>query len=235
MPQSNFLSPDLLHPSWRPWLEAEFEKPHFQKLKAFLISEASEGKLVYPEEANILGAFTATPFEAVKIVILGQDPYHGQLNGTPQAHGLSFSVPDGQRLPPSLRNIFKELATDLSEPSVSQRQSGDLSAWAEQGVLLLNAVLTVRAGEAGSHQNQGWETFTAQAISALNEHIEGLVFVLWGRYAQAKASLIDESKHLILKSAHPSPLSAYNGFFGSRPFSKANHYLQAQGKAPIVW
>lgn len=232
------ISTEAYPSSWREVLEDEFKKPYFQTLTKFITKERFEGKVIYPSEDKIFEAFKKTPFDAVKVVILGQDPYHGEVDGSPQAHGLSFSVPAGIRPPPSLRNIFKELETDLTgtanhEPAL--RTSGDLTPWAHQGVLLLNACLTVRAGEAGSHQGEGWEHFTEAILKSLNERREGVAFVLWGRHAQAKASLIDESRHLILKSAHPSPLSAYNGFFGSRPFSQINAYLESQGKAPIAW
>ena len=213
--------------SWEKVLFDEFEKPYFEALKAFL-AEEKETHTIYPKSANIFGAFNNTPFENVKIVILGQDPYHGEN----QAHGLSFSVQDGVPHPPSLRNIFKELKDDMGCPIP---KSGNLSQWAKQGVFLLNAVLTVRASEANSHRNQGWENFTDAVIKLLSAHKEHLVFILWGAPAGAKESLIDEKKHLILKAPHPSPLSSYRGFFGSKPFSKSNEFLTCKGIKPISW
>ncbi|GAB1447573.1 uracil-DNA glycosylase [Bacteroidota bacterium] len=215
--------------SWKEVLSEEFDKAYFTNLVEFLKQEKAAGQLIYPPGNQIFAAFDATPFEAVKVVILGQDPYHGP----GQAHGLCFSVNNGIAHPPSLQNIFKELSTEV--PGFRIPQSGNLSKWANQGVLLLNATLTVRAGQAGSHQKKGWETFTDAVISALSEQKENLVFILWGAYAKSKASLIDTSKHAIVSSVHPSPLSAYNGFFGSRPFSKTNEELQRRGIAPIDW
>lgn len=218
-----------LPPSWLKILKAEFEKPYMLHLKQFLASEKLNGQLIYPPNDAIFNAFKYSPFEEVKVVILGQDPYHG----ANQAHGLSFSVQKGLAIPPSLQNIYKELQTDI--PGFKIPKHGDLTNWATQGVLLLNATLTVRANQAGSHQKMGWESFTDRAIEALSSEREGLVFMLWGRYAQAKAPLIDASKHLILKAAHPSPFSAYNGFFGCKHFSRANAYLVSLGNKPIHW
>ena len=216
-----------LDPSWKALLQGEFEKPYFADLAAFVRNEY-QTSTVYPAPANIFRALDLCPVDQAKVVILGQDPYHGPR----QAHGLSFSVPDGVRPPPSLQNILKELHADLGLPIA---KSGDLTKWAQQGVLLLNATLTVEAGKAGSHQGKGWETFTDAVIKALAAAKEGLVFILWGRFAQQKEALIDKTKHLVLKAAHPSPFSADHGFFGSRPFSQANAYLEAHGKSPIDW
>ncbi len=214
--------------SWQPALGRELTQPYMQSLLAFLQQEEAQGKTIFPPAPLIFNAFKHTPFEKVRVVIIGQDPYHGP----GQAHGLSFSVPSGTALPPSLRNIFKELASDLDLPMPG---SGDLTPWANQGVLLLNAILTVEMAQAGAHQNRGWELFTDAAIAALNTEKTGLVFVLWGSYAQKKGALIDPSRHLILQSAHPSPLSAHRGFFGSRPFSAINAHLLRQGQTPIEW
>ncbi|MEO6536265.1 MAG: uracil-DNA glycosylase [Candidatus Paceibacterota bacterium] len=216
--------------SWKKALEEEFGKPYFQELTSFVKKEYLEGK-VYPAPANIFKAFELTPFDDVKVVILGQDPYHG----AKQAIGLSFAVENGTTLPPSLRNIYKELESDLG--TKEEHSDGDLSRWAKQGVLLLNATLTVRASEAGSHQGHGWEQFTDAAIKALSDKREHLVFILWGNYARAKAGagLIDRTKHLVIESAHPSPFSAYNGFFGSKPFSKTNEYLKEHNEKTIDW
>ncbi|HVV39206.1 MAG TPA: uracil-DNA glycosylase [Candidatus Paceibacterota bacterium] len=214
--------------SWKQHLEQEFGKEYFKELTDFVKSEYKNGA-VYPAPKNIFRAFQLCPFEKVEVVILGQDPYHGPK----QANGLSFAVEEGMRLPPSLQNIFKEIENDLGKPMV--HTSGDLTRWAEQGVLLLNATLTVRAHLAGSHQNKGWEQFTDAAIAALSDQREHLVFILWGNYARTKGARIDRSKHLVIESPHPSPFSAYNGFFGSKPFSKANNYLVKQGKKPIDW
>lgn len=213
--------------SWKQVLSDQFEASYFIQLKEFLLAEKSK-YLVYPPGPQIFAAFDLTPFENVKVVILGQDPYHGP----GQAHGLCFSVPEGTDQPPSLQNIFKELHNDLGIP-VSKK--GNLTRWAQQGVLLLNATLTVRAHQAGSHQNKGWEQFTDAAISRLSKHREYLVFMLWGNYAIAKESLIDIGKHLTLKSPHPSPLSASRGFFGNKHFSKANDYLVKHGIGPVDW
>lgn len=214
--------------SWMRKLAEEFEKPYFEKLTRFVKEEYAKGA-VYPQPKDIFRAFDLTPFDEVKVVILGQDPYHGQK----QAIGLSFAVEEGVTLPPSLRNIYKELASDLGKP-VTHRD-GDLSRWAKQGVLLLNATLTVRAASPGSHQGKGWEEFTDAVIRVLSEEREHLVFILWGNYARTKGAHIDRSKHCVIESAHPSPFSANNGFFGSKPFSKANAYLEAEGKLPIDW
>lgn len=216
-----------LEESWKKLLNDEFEKPYFKELTDFVKKEYSSGA-VYPPPKFIFNALDTTPVNKVKVVILGQDPYHGP----GQAHGLSFSVPQGIALPPSLINIYKEIKEDLGSNPPS---SGNLERWAKQGVLLLNATLTVKAGRAGSHQNKGWEQFTDAVIHKLAETKEHLVFILWGSYAQKKGSFINPEKHLVLKSAHPSPLSAYNGFFGSRPFSQANVYLLAHGEEPIDW
>ncbi|MDR0976518.1 MAG: uracil-DNA glycosylase [Prevotellaceae bacterium] len=213
--------------SWRTRLQTEFDKEYFERLTDFVRNEYRTNT-VYPPGPLIFNAFNLCPSDAVKVVIIGQDPYHG----AGQAHGLCFSVNDGVPFPPSLLNIFKEIKADVGS---EMPRSGNLTRWAEQGVLLLNATLTVRAGQAGSHQGHGWETFTDAAIRTLAEERSGLVFILWGSYAQRKGALIDRSKHLVLTSAHPSPLSAYNGFFGNKHFSRANAYLQAQGKTPIVW
>ncbi|MEI7594615.1 MAG: uracil-DNA glycosylase [Bacteroidota bacterium] len=213
--------------SWRAILENEFKKAYFIDLKRFLIEEKSKFS-VYPPGNLMFSAFNLTPFENVKVVIIGQDPYHGD----GQAHGLSFSVPEGIKPPPSLANIFKELNTDLNIPI---QKNGCLDKWAKQGVLLLNATLSVRANQAGSHQKKGWEQFTDAAISNISEKKQGVVFILWGNFAKEKQKLIDESKHFILTAAHPSPFSAYNGFLGCKHFSKANELLIKQGKEPIEW
>lgn len=214
--------------SWKEQLADAFDQPYFRQLKQFLIAEKRAKKVIYPAGKNIFNAFALTPWDKVKIVILGQDPYHG----LGQAHGLAFSVQEGIATPPSLQNIYKELAADLGLPIPKQ---GNLSAWAKQGVLLLNTVLTVEAGQAHSHRGQGWEFFTDHIIQILSERKSGLVFVLWGSPAQQKERLIDAKKHLILKSVHPSPLSAHRGFLGCRHFSKINQYLEQQGKAAIDW
>lgn len=218
-----------LEPGWLKVLGNELEKPYMKNLKSFLLEEKQKGFVVYPQNADIFNAFNHTPFDKVKVVILGQDPYHGQ----GQAHGLSFSVQRGIAVPPSLRNMYKELAEDFT--GFKTPLHGDLTSWADQGVLLLNATLTVRANEAASHQKRGWETFTNQVISTLSKERSGIVFLLWGRFAQQKEVLIDTSKHFVLKTAHPSPLSAYNGFFGSKHFSTANQLLEKQGLKPIDW
>lgn len=218
-----------LESSWLNVIGDEFEKPYMKALKSFLQEEKQKGLTVYPKGSDIFNAFNHTPFNEVKVVILGQDPYHGPH----QAHGLSFSVQKGIAIPPSLKNMYKELSSEFSDFKVPNH--GNLTAWADQGVLLLNATLTVRAHEAGSHQNKGWETFTDKVITELSAQRKGLVFLLWGRYAQQKESLIDSKKHHILKAAHPSPFSAYNGFFGSGHFLKANEFLVQQGLTPIDW
>lgn len=214
--------------SWKEALKDEFEKPYFKELTAFVKSEYETGT-VYPHPKNIFNAFELTPFNEVRVVILGQDPYHGQ----GQAHGLSFSVVEGVRNPPSLQNIYKELESDLGKPV--DTSTGDLTRWAKQGVLLLNATLTVRANTPGSHQGKGWEQFTDAAIKALSDKRERLVFILWGNYAKAKGAHIDRAKHLVIESPHPSPFSAHSGFFGSKPFSKTNEYLEEHGSAVIQW
>jgi uracil-DNA glycosylase len=216
-----------LEKSWKELLKDEFEKPYFKELSSFVHREY-QANTVYPPPKFIFNALDSLPVAKVKVVILGQDPYHGP----GQAHGLSFSVPDGIALPPSLQNIYKEIQTDIGK---SSPQSGNLDRWVKEGVLLLNATLTVRAHQAGSHQNKGWEQFTDAIIHHLAESKDHLVFILWGNYAQRKGAFIDTEKHLVIKSAHPSPLSAYNGFFGSRPFSQANEYLIAHGQTPINW
>ncbi|MBQ9469968.1 MAG: uracil-DNA glycosylase [Bacteroidales bacterium] len=216
-----------IDPQWKSVLINEFQHEYFAQLKAFLLNEKRR-YTVYPPGNQIFEAFNSTPFEQVKVVILGQDPYHGP----GQAHGLCFSVQHGVPIPPSLRNIYKELQADLG---ISPPPHGHLARWAEQGALLLNATLTVRAGCAGSHQNQGWERFTDAAIAALSAHRQHLVFMLWGSYAQSKTALIDARRHLVLSSPHPSPLSASRGFFGCKHFSQANAYLQQHGIAPIDW
>lgn len=216
-----------IEPSWKRALEEEFGKEYFKGLAAFVKEEYQKGA-VYPPPKAIFRAFELTPFDAVKVVILGQDPYHGP----GQANGLSFAVNEGVVLPPSLQNIYKELESDVG---AVPRKSGDLERWATQGVLLLNATLTVRARAAGSHQNKGWEAFTDAAIKALSDKRESLVFILWGNYARQKGAHIDRSKHHVIESAHPSPFSAASGFFGSKPFSKANEYLVAKGETPIDW
>jgi uracil-DNA glycosylase len=219
-----------IEPSWKKALKSEFGKEYFAKLTEFVKEEYAKGA-VYPAPKNIFKAFDLTQFNDVKVVILGQDPYHG----AHQAIGLSFAVEKGITIPPSLRNIYKEIESDLG--TAREQTDGDLTRWAEQGVLLLNATLTVRAGNAGSHQGHGWEEFTDAAIKALSDQREHLVFILWGNYARNKAGagLIDRTKHLVIESAHPSPFSASNGFFGSKPFSKANEYLQEHGEKEIEW
>lgn len=217
-----------IEPSWHRVLEEEFEKFYFETLTSFVRSEY-QTKRIYPPGEQIFRAFDLCPFEDVRVVILGQDPYHG----VGQAEGLAFSVPEGVEVPPSLRNILTEIASDLGHPS--QIVGGHLTPWCSQGVLLLNATLTVVAHEAGSHQGHGWETFTDQVISLLSSQREHLVFMLWGNYARCKRALIDRQKHLILEAPHPSPLSAHRGFFGCRHFSKANAYLQRYGYEPIRW
>ena len=217
-----------LEAGWQQHLGGEFDKDYMARLRAFLGAEKQAGKTVYPAGQDIFNAFNLTPFERVKVVILGQDPYHGPN----QAHGLCFSVQRGVKTPPSLVNIYKEIHRDLDIPIPSH---GNLSHWAGQGVLLLNAVLTVEAGQAASHQKQGWETFTDQAIEQLNRDRDGLVFLLWGSHAQKKGRLIDRERHCVLEAPHPSPLSAHRGFLGCGHFSRANQYLLQQGKEPIDW
>jgi uracil-DNA glycosylase len=217
-----------LEESWKDHLASEFEKPYFKKLQEFVTDEYRSAS-VFPKSLDLFRAFNETSFDSVRVVILGQDPYHGE----EQAMGLSFSVPEEVRIPPSLKNIYKELGSDLEISTL--RRSGDLSHWARQGVLLLNSTLSVRKGEAGSHQGKGWEQFTDRVIETLSNEKEHLVFILWGNYAKVKGVRIDRSKHLVVESAHPSPLSAHNGFFGSKPFSRSNEYLVQHGHAPIAW
>ncbi|GFO70750.1 uracil-DNA glycosylase [Geomonas limicola] len=215
---------------WKDHLIDEFGKSYMQDLRTFLRGELAQRKVIYPKGNEYFNAFNSTPFEQVKVVILGQDPYHGPN----QAHGLCFSVQQGVEPPPSLINIFKEIQADLGL-SPSDFRHGNLKSWADQGVLLLNSVLTVEQGRAASHQGKGWETFTDKAIAELNEKRNGIVFMLWGSYAHKKGEVIDSSKHLVLKAPHPSPLSAHRGFLGCRHFSKANAYLVQQGSTPIDW
>ena len=217
-----------LEPGWLAQLEPEFDQLYMRQLKQFLLQQKQQGKVIYPASKQIFNAFNSAPLDQVKVVILGQDPYHGP----GQAHGLCFSVQPGVALPPSLKNIVKELQRDLQCPLPS---NGCLQAWADQGVLLLNATLTVEQGRAGSHQNQGWEQFTDRAIERLNKAREGVVFMLWGSYAQKKAALLDEQRHLVLKAPHPSPLSAHRGFLGCGHFSRANDFLRSQGQTPVNW
>lgn len=217
-----------IEPSWFSILEPEFNKPYMSELRQFLQQEKQSGKNIFPPASQVFNAFNSTPFDQVKVVVLGQDPYHG----AGQAHGLCFSVMPGVRIPPSLKNIYKELHADLG---IAVPEHGCLQPWAEQGVLLLNATLTVEESKAGAHQGRGWEQFTDAAVHALAEQREGLVFILWGSYAQKKGGFIDNRRHLVLKGPHPSPLSAHRGFFGTQPFSQANAYLQSRGEAPINW
>jgi uracil-DNA glycosylase len=218
-----------LEPGWLDVLSQELEKPYMKELKSFLLEEKQKGFTVFPKNTDIFNAFNHTPIEEVKVVILGQDPYHGQ----GQAHGLSFSVQKGVAIPPSLKNMYKELAEEFKDFKIPAH--GNLTYWADQGVLLLNATLTVRAHEAGSHQNKGWEKFTDHVIATLSEKKKGIVFLLWGRYAQQKEALINTNKHFVLKAAHPSPFSAYNGFFGSNHFKKTNEILEKEGLKVIDW
>ncbi len=221
----------MLHqidPSWKPYLREEFEKSYMKDLFGFLKEEKSKGKTIFPPEDQIFSALKLTPFDQVKVVVIGQDPYHG----VGQAHGLSFSVKQGVKPPPSLVNIFKELQNDLGLQAPTH---GSLIEWAKQGVLLLNTVLTVEEGKAGSHHQRGWEQFTDQIIEILNGEKKNLVFILWGNSAQQKAKHVNDQKHLLLKSPHPSPLSSYRGFFGSKPFSKTNAYLELHHQKKIIW
>ncbi len=218
----------MLEQSWMEALGQEFEKPYMQQLRAFLREQKDQQKVIYPRTKDVFQAFAITPFDKVKVLLLGQDPYHG----VGQAHGLCFSVQPGVKCPPSLMNIYKELKTDLG---IEAPSNGCLIPWAEQGVLLLNSVLTVESAKAGSHQGKGWELFTDKVVEVLNTQKKGLVFLLWGAYAQRKGQLIDRSRHCVLESTHPSPFSAHQGFLGSRPFSKTNAYLQAQDQSPIDW
>jgi len=212
---------------WNPVLRGEFDEPYWRELQDFVAAERSAGT-VYPPDAQVFAALHLTPLSMVKVVVLGQDPYHGPR----QAHGLCFSVREGVTIPPSLRNIFRELHDDVG---VAVAHSGDLTAWAGRGVLLLNTTLTVRAGQAASHQGHGWERFTDQVIRAVSSKPDPVVFILWGAHARRKRNLIDTARHTVIESAHPSPLSAHNGFFGSRPFSRANAALVAAGRDPIDW
>ncbi len=214
--------------SWKAVLDDEFQSGYMQKLRSFLRTEKDAKKIIYPKSADIFKAFEYAPLDKVKVVILGQDPYHGP----GQAHGLCFSVPPSIPLPPSLQNIYKELQDDLGIQPV---RHGCLVSWAKQGVLLLNSVLTVEKGQAASHQGKGWEIFSDKVISILNQQSKPIAFVLWGSYAQKKGAVIDTSKHLVIKSVHPSPLSVYRGFFGSRPFSQINAFLEKTGQTPIDW
>jgi uracil-DNA glycosylase len=223
------MSADIkLHPSWLAALKGEFDQPYMAELKRFLLSEREAGKRIFPAGANWFRALDLTPLDQVKVVILGQDPYHGP----GQAHGLCFSVPDGARPPPSLVNIYKELQSDLG---IAPPAHGFLEHWARQGVLLLNSVLTVEMGLAASHRDRGWEKFTDAVIRLVNAKAEPVVFMLWGSYAQKKAGSVDASRHLVLKAPHPSPLSAHSGFLGCRHFSKANAFLESRGMEPIDW
>ncbi len=217
-----------LHPSWLKPLQPEFQKPYMVNLKEFLKKQIAAKKVIYPPAKDFFAALDLTPLEKTKVVMLGQDPYHGPK----QAHGLCFSVQPGVPQPPSLKNIFIELQNDLG---IAPVRHGYLKHWAEQGVLLLNSVLSVEDGKAGAHQNKGWEEFTDRIIHVVNDQCDHVVFVLWGSYAQKKASFVDVQKHLVLKAPHPSPLSSYRGFFGSKPFSKANDFLIKSGRQPIDW
>ncbi len=217
-----------IEPSWKAVLREEFGKEYFTKLREFVKSEYQHA-IIYPPPKSIFRAFDLCPFGAVKVVILGQDPYHGPK----QANGLCFAMSDGVSLPPSLQNIFKEIESDLGQKLL--HRTGDLERWAKQGVLLLNATLTVRASNAGSHQKKGWEEFTDAVIYKLSSERENLVFILWGNYAKAKGAHIDRARHLVIESAHPSPFSAHSGFFGSKPFSKTNAYLTKYGQKTIDW
>jgi uracil-DNA glycosylase len=214
--------------SWLQLLNDEFEQPYFKSLCAFLATETQAGKTIYPRTLDIFNGLNHTSFESTKVVIIGQDPYHG----VSQAHGFSFSVPTGVDVPPSLKNIYKELNTDIC---MTVPEHGCLTSWADQGVLLLNAVLTVEHSNAGAHQGKGWEEFTDRIVQLLNDQREGIVFLLWGSYAQKKGKFIDRAKHCVIAAPHPSPLSAYRGFFGSRVFSKTNTYLLSVGQTAINW
>jgi uracil-DNA glycosylase len=218
----------IIEDSWKFLLKDNFEKEKLESIKSFILNEKNQGKIVYPPGALIFNAFNLTPFPKLKVIILGQDPYHGKN----QAHGLSFSVPKGIKIPPSLKNIYKELQDDIDFRIPNH---GNLEHWAKQGVLLLNAILTVNASEPASHKKSGWEEFTDSVIQKISDHSENKVFLLWGKFAQEKSKLIDNSKHLILKAAHPSPFSAHHGFFGCKHFSKTNDYLVKHGQNPINW
>ncbi|MFC1578814.1 uracil-DNA glycosylase [Pseudomonadota bacterium] len=217
-----------LEPSWLAQLEPEFALPYMAQLRSFLRAEKQAGKRIFPPGDEIFEAFAHTPLDRVKVVILGQDPYHGE----GQAHGLCFSVRPGVKVPPSLQNIYREIHDELGHPIP---RHGNLTAWADQGVLLLNSVLSVECGQAASHQGRGWETFTDRVIDVVNRECESVVFMLWGSYAQRKGALIDRQRHCVLSAPHPSPLSAHRGFFGCGHFAAANEYLQAQGREPIDW
>jgi uracil-DNA glycosylase len=217
-----------LEPSWQTPLAAEFDQPYMQQLRAFLLAEKKSGKRIFPKGSEFFNAFRHTPLDQVKVVILGQDPYHGE----GQAHGLCFSVKPTVAVPPSLKNIYKELHAELELPIPTH---GHLTAWADQGVLLLNSVLSVECARAASHQGRGWETFTDRVIEVINQQREGVVFLLWGSYAQRKGAIIDGKRHCVLKAPHPSPLSAHRGFMGCGHFVAANQYLQGRGESPIDW
>lgn len=217
-----------LEPSWLEHLATEFQQPYMEALRAFLQREKLAGKRVFPPGGDIFNAFTHTPLDRVKVVILGQDPYHGE----GQAHGLSFSVPPGMKVPPSLQNIYKEIHSELGCPLPTH---GNLTRWADQGVLLLNSVLSVECGRAASHQGKGWEVFTDRVIEVVNRECQAVVFMLWGSYAQRKGAIIDRQRHCVLTAPHPSPLSAYRGFFGCGHFLAANEYLESQGRQAIDW
>ena len=225
VPQSETVQ---IEASWKPHLQGVFESSEMRGLKDFLTQEYQNGKTIYPAKSCFFKAFDLTAYDDVKVVILGQDPYHGP----GQAHGLSFSVPPNIKIPPSLVNIYKEIKTDLG---IENGRHGFLASWAEQGVLLLNSVLTVEKGKAASHRNRGWEHFTDQVIEVINDREKPLVFMLWGSYAQKKAQFVNKKRHLVLSGPHPSPLSAHRGFFGCKHFSKANEFLMAHGQAPIDW
>ncbi|MDD3262738.1 MAG: uracil-DNA glycosylase [Candidatus Absconditabacteria bacterium] len=218
-----------IHSSWKKVIGDEFQKSYFEQIKNFLKEEKANGNTIYPKGSDIFNAFNQAPFDDVKVVILGQDPYHGE----GEAHGLCFSVQDGIRIPPSLKNIFKELLTDI--PGFIVPSSGNLISWAKQGVFLLNATLTVRKDTPNSHKDAGWQQFTDAVIKKISDEKKGVVFLLWGAYAQGKIGLIDQDKHLVLQAVHPSPFSAYKGFFGCKHFSKTNDFLISKGKTPINW
>ena len=230
MPEKS--SASAIDPSWRPLLDSEFSKPYMTELRTYLAHRKTQRVVVYPHSSEWFNAFCLTPVESVKVVILGQDPYHG----AGQAHGLSFSVPTGVALPPSLLNIYKEIDNDISgETSLVARRAGCLENWAKQGVFLLNSVLTVEQGQAAAHQGRGWETFTDAVIRYLSDERNDLVFLLWGSYAQKKGQVIDAKRHCVLRAPHPSPLSAHRGFFGCAHFSQANQWLQDKGQSTIDW
>lgn len=221
-----------IDPSWQARLDTEFKAPYMQELRAYLAARKAQSAIVLPHSSNWFKAFALTPFDKVRVVILGQDPYHG----VGQAHGLCFSVPEGVAIPPSLLNIFKEIDDDVGcEPALTRARKGCLVPWAEQGVFLLNSVLTVESGQAASHQGRGWEIFTDNVIRQLSEERTDLVFLLWGSYAQKKGQVIDAHRHHVLKAPHPSPLSAHRGFLGCRHFSRTNHWLEEHGEPPIDW